>query len=67
MRGSIRRRSRTWTHVVDVGRDPATGRRRQRSKGGFVTRREAEKALGRALAAIGAGELAGAGGLTVGG
>jgi integrase len=52
--------------VVDVGRDPATGRRRQRTKGGFATRREAEKALGRALAAIGAGEFAGAGGLTLG-
>jgi hypothetical protein len=66
MRGSVRRRGRTWTYVVDVGRDPATGRRRQRSKGGFATRREAEKALGRALVAIGAGELAGAGGLTLG-
>jgi Arm DNA-binding domain/Phage integrase, N-terminal SAM-like domain len=65
MRGSVRRRGRTWTYVVDVGRDPATGRRRQRSKGGFATRREAEKALGRALVAIGAGELAGAGGLTL--
>ncbi len=66
MRGSVIKRGRTWSYVVDVGRDPATGRRRQRWKGGFATRREAEKALGRALAAVGAGEVVDAGGLTVG-
>jgi integrase len=31
--------------VVDVGPDPASGRRRQRTKGGFATKREAERAL----------------------
>jgi hypothetical protein len=39
----VYRRGKTWTYVVDVGRDPATGRRRMRSKGGFATKREAER------------------------
>ena len=66
MRGSVVKRGNTWSYVVDVGRDPVSGRRRQRWKGGFPTKREAERALGRALAAVGAGEVADAGGLTVG-
>jgi integrase len=66
MRGSVVKRGNTWSYVVDVGRDPVSGRRRQRWKGGFATKREAEKALGRALVAVGAGEVADAGALTVG-
>jgi len=66
MRGSVVKRGNTWSYVVDVGRDPVSGRRRQRWRGGFATKREAEKALGRALAAVGAGEVADAGALTVG-
>ena len=61
MRGSVVKRGNTWSYVVDVGRDPVSGRRRQRWKGGFATKREAERALGRALAAVGAGEVADAG------
>src|SRR5262245_17214599 len=45
MRGHVHRRGSTWTYVVDVGRDPASGRRRQRTKGGFHTKRDAERAL----------------------
>jgi Arm DNA-binding domain len=41
-KGSIRRRGATWSVVVDAGRDPSTGRRKQLTKGGFRTRREAE-------------------------
>jgi integrase len=44
-RGSIRKRGQTWTVVVDVGRDPTTRRRRQLSKGGFKTRRDANRWL----------------------
>jgi integrase len=44
-RGSIRKRGQTWTVTVDVGRDPTTGKRRQTSKGGFKTRREAARWL----------------------
>ncbi len=66
MRGSVVKRGKTWSYVVDVGRDRRSGRRRQRWKGGFATKREAEQALGRALAAVGAGEVVDSGSLTVG-
>ena len=39
MRGSVVKRGNTWSYVVDVGRDPVTGRRRQRWKRGFPTKR----------------------------
>lgn len=42
-KGSIKRRGASWTVVVDVGRDPTTGRRKQVTKGGFRTRRDAEQ------------------------
>jgi hypothetical protein len=44
-RGSIRKRGQTWTVVLDAGRDPTTRRRRQISKGGFKTRRDANRWL----------------------
>lgn len=44
MRGHVRKR-RTWEFIVDIGRDPVTGRRRQKSKSGFAAKREAESAL----------------------
>lgn len=39
------RKRRTWEFIVDVGPHPLTGRRRQKSKCGFATKREAESAL----------------------
>lgn len=52
MRGHVHRRGNTWTYVVDVGRDPVTGARRQRTKGGFATKREAEVALARIVGGV---------------
>jgi hypothetical protein len=49
MRGSVTKRGDTWSIVYDEGRDPVTGKRRQRWKGGFATRKDAEKALRVAL------------------
>jgi integrase len=49
MRGSIRRRGSTYTWYISVP-DPVTGERRQRSKGGFRTKRECQEALSEALA-----------------
>jgi hypothetical protein len=66
MRGSVVNRGNTWRYVVDIGRDPMSGRRRQTWKGGFPTKREAERGLGRALAAVGAAQVPDAGRLTVG-
>ena len=45
-RGSVRRKDNGWSYRVDLGPDPATGKRRQLAKQGFRTRKEAEAALG---------------------
>lgn len=56
MQGRVfRRRGKAWAYVVDVGRDPATGRRLQQTKGGFGTRKEAEAALRETLTAVAQG------------
>ncbi len=54
MRGGTRKRGSTWTWYVDVV-DPATNRRRQRTKGGFRTKREAQAALNDAVEALRSG------------
>jgi len=41
MRGHVYQRGKTWTYVIDLPRDPITGKRRQKSKGGFKTEKEA--------------------------
>jgi integrase len=51
MRGSVRKRGFTWTWYLFVP-DPMTGERRQRSKGGFRTKRECQEALNEALARL---------------
>ena len=66
MRGSVVKRAKTWSYVVDVGRDAVTGRRRQRWKGGFATRRDAEQALTKALGALDSGAPIEPSALTVG-
>ena len=53
MRGSVKKRGRTYTYVVDIGSDPLTGKRRQRTKGGFRTRKECLQALRRRFAPFG--------------
>ena len=50
MTGSVKRRSGGWAFRVDVGADPATGRRCQVSKQGFATKRAAEQAMAQVLA-----------------
>jgi integrase len=52
MRGSIRRRGGSWTVTYD---EPAGAGRRQRSKGGFATKREAQAFLTEALRRIDVG------------
>src|SRR5215467_8895637 len=41
MKGRVYRRGSTWSYRFDIDPDPLTGRRRQASKGGFRTEREA--------------------------
>src|SRR3954467_8254937 len=52
MRGHVHKRGATWTYVVDVGRDAATGRRKQQTKGGFRTKKDAEHALGEVMRSL---------------
>lgn len=40
MKGHVRKR-RTWEFIVDICPHPITGKRRQKSKGWFATKREA--------------------------
>ena len=51
MRGSVRKRGTTWTwYLFELA--PVTGKRQQRSKGGFRTKRECQEALNEALARL---------------
>ncbi|WP_322904827.1 tyrosine-type recombinase/integrase [Paenibacillus sp. SGZ-1009] len=57
MRGCIsRRKNGTYAYTIEMGKHPKTGRRRQKMKAGFETKKEAEKALSIALAEIGRGK-----------
>ncbi len=68
MRGSVRRHKRdkgfVYEAVYDVGPDPATGRRRQRSRT-FATRREADAFLRKRIGEIERGEYGESGDMTV--
>jgi integrase len=44
MKGYFRKRGNSWSFTVDIGRDPITGKRRQKTKGGFKTKKEAQVA-----------------------
>lgn len=55
MRGSTRKRRSTWTAYWDAY-DPETGGRRQKSKGGFRTQKEAQRHLATVITATAAGE-----------
>jgi integrase len=54
MKGSVRKRGKTWYYTVDLPR--INGKRKQKTKGGFKTKKEAEKALALVLADIERGE-----------
>lgn len=45
MKGSIRKRGKTYTYIIDLGRDPLTNKRIQKSKGGFKTKKDCQVAL----------------------
>jgi hypothetical protein len=65
MRGGTRKRGTTWTWHLGVV-DPATGRWRQLTKGGFRTRREAQAALNEAKTALRSGTFVEPSRLTLG-
>ena len=55
MRGSTRKRGGTWTAYWDAGEDPATGKRRQKTKGGFRTQKDAQRFLNDTLTSVATG------------
>lgn len=46
MRGHVRKRAK-WEFTVDIGPHPLTGRRRQRSKSRFTTKKELKRRTAR--------------------
>lgn len=57
MRGHVHKRGMSWTAIYDEGRDER-GKRRQRSKGGCATRRDAQRFLTDVLSRLGDGSYA---------
>jgi hypothetical protein len=55
MRGSVVRRGKTYSVVLDIGEDPQTGKRRQKWHSGFRTKREAQTALAELIGNVNAG------------
>ncbi|GAA4703650.1 tyrosine-type recombinase/integrase [Brevibacillus fulvus] len=44
MKGYFRKRGNSWSYTVDLGKDEITGKRKQKTKNGFKTKKDAEKA-----------------------
>lgn len=44
MKGYFRKRGDNWSFTVDLGKDPETKKRKQKTVSGFRTKKEAEKA-----------------------
>ncbi|WP_068779625.1 tyrosine-type recombinase/integrase [Paenibacillus sp. GM2] len=45
----------TWSYIIDIGTDPATGRRKQKKKGGFKTKGAAQEAAALVIAELSEG------------
>ena len=55
MRGSVVKRGDGYSVVVELERDPITGKRRQRWSSGYRTKRDAERGLSEIVASLHAG------------
>ncbi|WP_172196664.1 tyrosine-type recombinase/integrase [Saccharibacillus qingshengii] len=56
MRGCVsKRKNGTYAYTVEMGKHPETGKRRQKMKAGFATKKEAEQALAKTLTELGRG------------
>lgn len=44
MKGYFRKRGDKWSFTIDIGKDPITNKRQQKSKSGFKTKKEAQAA-----------------------
>jgi integrase len=65
VKGHTRRHGKGWAYVVDVGPDPATGKRRRKWKGGFPRERDAREALNVVLTQLAEGRYTAPSGTTV--
>lgn len=45
MKGRVYKRGKTYTYVVELGKDPRTNERRRKTEGGFKSEKEAEHAM----------------------
>lgn len=52
MKGHVRRRGPVWEYLIDVGLDPATGKRKRASKSGFRTEKAALAAMRAAIGQV---------------
>ncbi|MGH3866232.1 MAG: tyrosine-type recombinase/integrase [Pseudonocardiaceae bacterium] len=57
MRGSVTKYGAGWRYRVDLGPDPLTGKRRQTAKGGYSTKREAQRACSAAIELLSHGQF----------
>ncbi|ODA10544.1 tyrosine-type recombinase/integrase [Paenibacillus polymyxa] len=55
MEGSFYKRGSTWSFMITIGTDPKTGKRKQKGKGGFKTKKEAQAAAADLLSEINRG------------
>ncbi|PHE73276.1 site-specific integrase [Bacillus wiedmannii] len=57
MKGSVKKDKKTgkYYYTVDIGIDPLTGKRKQKKKRGFITKKEAENALTKVLSEVNTG------------
>ncbi len=55
MRGSVVKRGKSYSVVVDLGRDPITGKRRQKWHSGYRTKRDAERAVAELIGTVNSG------------
>jgi integrase len=55
MRGSVIKRGNGYSTVIDLGRDPITGKRRQKWQSGYPTKKAAQAALSEAVNALNKG------------
>ena len=63
---NCRKKHGSWAYTIDVGKDPATGKRKQLVRSGFRTRDEAEHRMTGTLASLNAGTWTDDQGITVG-
>jgi integrase len=65
MKGSFFKRGSKWSYVVDIGIDALTGKRKQMTKGGFLTKKEAQEHCANVIIDLSSGTFAKPNKLTV--